>query len=108
MLQESLLVALPAVLANPPALASDGPDQYPNGSENLMAGALQPPDNDFINHLGYSEGGYRDNNSHKVPGLKVNATFGALRFIRVTNHKSFGGDWAAHAIVPPVCQTLTH
>ncbi len=73
-----------------------------------MAGALPPLGNYFINHLGYSEGDYCDNNSHKVPGLNFNASFGAVRFIHVTNHKIFGGDWAAHAIVPPVYQTLTH
>jgi hypothetical protein len=105
-LQKLLLVALPALLTNPAALAKEGPDQYPNGSENFMAGALPPPGNYFINYLGYYEGDYRDNNSHKVPGLKVNATFDALRFIHVTNHKIFGGDWAVHAIVPLVYQTL--
>lgn len=101
-----LLLAAPALLAGSIASAKEGPDQYPNGIENFMAGALPPPGNYFINYLGYYEGGYRDNGGDKVPGLKVNATFDALRYIYVSNRKIFGGDWAMHAIVPLVYQKL--
>ncbi|HPU78804.1 transporter [Accumulibacter sp.] len=104
--QSILLLAVPALLAGTPVLAKEGPDQYPNGSENFMAGALPPPGNYFINYLGYYQGDYRDNDGHKVPGLNVSATFDALRFIHVTNQKVFGGDWAVHAIVPLVSQSM--
>jgi hypothetical protein len=104
--QSILLLAVPALLAGTPVLAKEGPDQYPNGSENFMAGALPPPGNYFINYLGYYQGDYRDNDGHKVPGLNVSATFDALRFIHVTNQKIFGGDWAVHAIVPLVSQRM--
>lgn len=104
--QSILLLAVPALLAGTPVLAKEGPDQYPNGSENFMAGALPPPGNYFINYLGYYQGDYRDNDGHKVPGLNVSATFDALRFIHVTNQKVFGGDWAVHAIVPLVSQRM--
>ncbi|HRD65505.1 MAG TPA: transporter [Candidatus Competibacter sp.] len=101
-----LLLAVPALLASSFASAKEGPDQYPNGIENFMAGALPPPGNYFINYLGYYEGSYRDNGGDKIPGLKVNATFDALRYIYVSNYKLFGGDWAVHAIVPLVYQKL--
>ncbi|MEF8754685.1 MAG: transporter [Accumulibacter sp.] len=101
-----LLLAAPALFAVTSAVAKQGPDQYPNGSENFMAGALPPPGNYFINYLGYYEGDYRDNKGDKVRGLSVSATFDALRFIHVTGHKILGGDWAVHAIVPVAYQRL--
>ena len=101
-----LLLAMPALLASPSILAKEGPDQYPNGSENFMVGALPPPGNYFINYLGYYEGDYRAKDGQKVPGLNVSATFDALRFIHVTQQKILGGDWAVHAIVPLVYQRL--
>lgn len=100
-----LLLAVPALLASPSVLAKDGPDQFLNGAENFMAGALPPPGNYFINYLGYYEGDYRDNDGNKVP-VEAKATFDALRFIYVSNYKIFGGDWAVHAIVPLVYQKV--
>ena len=105
-IQYVLFLAVPALLASPIALAKEGADQYPNGSENFMAGALPPPGNYFINYLGYYRGDYRDNNGDKVPGFEVKAVFDALRYIHVTDVKLFGGDWAVHAIVPLVHQSL--
>ncbi len=100
------LLLLPALLASVFALAKEGPDQYPNGAENFMAGALPPPGHYFINYLGYYTGEYRDHNGNEIPDLKVNATFNALRYIYVSNHKLLGGDWGMHAIVPFVYQQL--
>jgi hypothetical protein len=101
-----LLLAAPALLASPSVLAKeDRPDQFLNGAENFMAGALPPPGSYFINYLGYYQGDYRDNNGDKLP-VEVKATFDALRFIYVSNYKIFGGDWAVHAIVPLVYQKL--
>ena len=100
-----LLLAVPALLASPSVLAKDGPDQFLNGAETFMAGALPPPGNYFINYLGYYEGDYRDNDGNKVP-VEAKATFDALRFIYVSNYKIFGGDWAVHAIVPLVYQKV--
>jgi hypothetical protein len=88
------------------ALAKEGPDQYPNGAENFLAGALPPPGNYFINYLGYYDGEYRDNNGDKVPGLQVNAVFNALRYIYVSNHQILGGSFGMHAILPFVHQSL--
>jgi len=101
-----LSLALPVLLVGSSAMAKEGPDQYPNGAENFLAGALPPPGNYFINYLGYYQGDYRDNNGDKVSGLKVNATFNALRYVFVSNYKLFGGDWGMHAIVPFVYQNM--
>ncbi len=101
-----LSLALPVLLIGSSAMAKEGADQYPNGAENFLAGALPPPGNYFINYLGYYQGDYRDNNGDKVSGLKVNATFNALRYVFVSNYKLFGGDWGMHAIVPFVYQNM--
>ncbi len=101
-----LSLALPVLLVGSSAMAKEGADQYPNGAENFLAGALPPPGNYFINYLGYYQGDYRDNNGDKVSGLKVNATFNALRYVFVSNYKLFGGDWGMHAIVPFVYQNM--
>lgn len=101
-----LSLALPVLLVGSSAMAKEGPDQYPNGAENFLAGALPPPGNYFINYLGYYQGDYRDNNGDKVSGLKVNATFNALRYVFVSNYKLFGGDWGMHAIVPFIYQNM--
>lgn len=99
------LIAL-ATLASPTVLAKEGPDQYPNGAENFLAGALPPPGNYFINYLGYYDGEYRDSNGDKVPGLQVSAVFNALRYIYVSNHQILGGSFGMHAILPFVYQSL--
>ena len=104
--QKQCLFAALALLASQTALAKEGPDQYPNGAENFMAGALPPPGHYLINYLGYYSGKYRDNNGDKVPGLEVSATFNALRYIYVSDHLLLGGNWAMHAIVPVVYQKL--
>ncbi|MDG4550569.1 MAG: transporter [Candidatus Contendobacter sp.] len=95
-----------ATLTSPTALAKEGPDQYPNGAENFLAGALPPPGNYFINYLGYYDGEYRGPNGDKVPGLQVSAVFDALRYIYVSNHQILGGSFGMHAIVPFIHQSL--
>ncbi|MDS4013056.1 MAG: transporter [Candidatus Accumulibacter sp.] len=101
-----LLPVLAAALASPLTLAKEGPDQYPNGAENFMAGALPPPGHYFINYLGYYSGDYRDTQGDRVRGVSVNATFDALRYVYVSQKKILGGDWAMHAILPLVYQRL--
>lgn len=100
-------LALPALLISPMAIAFEGAQQYPLGAENFMAGALPPAGSYFVNYFGYYNGAYRDDGGHKVPGVKVNAVFDALRYIYVSDHKIFGGDWGFHAIIPFVSQDLS-
>jgi hypothetical protein len=95
-----------------PAMAKESGDQYPNGSENWMAGALPPPGNYFLNYLGYYDGNLRDGNGDKTtfPGTGRNgsarALFDALRVVKMTNYQLLGGNWGMHAIVPIVNQSL--
>lgn len=89
-----------------PASAKEGPDQYPNGAENWFAGAVPPPGSYFINYAGHYSGEMRDGSGNKVPGVKVAATFDAMRYVQVTKQKLLGADWAWHVIVPVVRQKL--
>ena len=93
-----------------PASAKEGPDQYPNGAENWFAGAVPPPGSYFINYAGHYNGELRDGNGDKavVGGgtPKVSAVFDAMRYVRVTQTKLLGADWAWHVIVPLVHQRL--
>ncbi|WP_332671922.1 SphA family protein [Aromatoleum sp.] len=103
--QLSIAVALAtAVVGN--ATAKEGGDQYPNGAENWLAGAVPPPGNYFLNYFGYYDAKLRDGDGDKVPGTSVRAWFDALRFIKMTNTKILGGDWGMHLIVPFVSQDV--
>lgn len=89
------------------AHAKEGGDQYPNGAEGFMAGALPPAGHYFINYAGYYGGTMHDPNGNKVDGVKVKAWFDALRYINVTKYKILGGDYTWHAILPLVSQEIT-
>lgn len=93
-------------LAATGALAKEGGDQYPNGAENWLAGALPPPGDYFLNYFGYYDAQLRDGDGDKVPGTGATAWFDALRYVKVTNIKVLGGDLAMHMIVPIVHQSL--
>lgn len=89
------------------AMAKEGPDQYNHGAEGFMAGALPPSGNYFLNYAGHYEGDLQDHNGNDVPGVKVEATFNAFRFLHVTKTKILGADWGMHLIVPLVHQKIT-
>lgn len=106
----TLALLLPLALAGA-AQAKEGGDQYPNGAEaREMVGALPPPGDYFINYAGYYSGTLRDGSGDKVRfggrEAKVNATFDALRYIKVTHTKILGADWGWHVIVPLVHQSM--
>jgi len=97
--------------------AKEGPDQYPNGAESLMSGALPPPGDYFLNYLGHYSGTLVNNNGDDVivpaPGgnvpsqkVTVDADFDAFRFVHVTPWTLFGASVAFQAIVPVVHQNL--
>lgn len=88
------------------AYAKEGGDQYPNGAETWMAGAVPPAGGYFINYAGHYGGKLRNNSGSKVDGAKVSAWFNAFRYVHVTNTKILGGDYAWHVIVPVVHQKL--
>ncbi|AGA91314.1 protein involved in meta-pathway of phenol degradation [Thioflavicoccus mobilis 8321] len=84
----------------------EGPQQYPLGAENFMAGALPPAGDYVIDYLGYYTGEYRDHRGDKVPGIDIDAVFNAMRYVHVSDHRILGGDWGFHVIVPFVHQDL--
>lgn len=98
--------ALLGLLAAGTLQAKEGGDQYPNGAETWMAGAVPPPGNYFINYTGHYGGKLRDGSGKRVKGAKVSAWFTAQRYIKVTNTKILGGDYTWHVIVPTVHQNL--
>ena len=95
-----------ATLAIGSVQAKEGGDQYPNGAETWLAGALPPPGNYFLNYFGYYSGDLVDGGGKKVPGAGVDAWFNAFRFVQITEHKVFGGNWGWHVIVPVVHQDV--
>jgi hypothetical protein len=95
-----------SLLACSTAYAEESGDQYPNGAESWMVGALPPPGNYLINFAGYYQGSLRDGNGDTVAASDVSAWFDAARYVNVTNHTIWGGQWAWQVIVPLVNQTL--
>lgn len=100
-----LALALSGLVATS-ALAKEGGDQYPNGGENWLAGAVPPPGTYFLNYFGNYSGKLRDGDGDKVPDASVNAWFDALRFIKITDTQILGGNYGMHVIVPVVHQSL--
>ena len=88
------------------AHAKDGGDQYPNGAETWLGGAVPPPGNYFINYFGYYGGELRDGNGNKAPSGEVDAWFNAFRFVHTSEYKILGGNWGWHVIVPLVHQKV--
>ena len=104
-LRSAILVALGALAAGT-ASAKEGGDQYPNGIETWFAGAVPPPGNYFINYFGHYGGDLYNGEGKRVAGTSASAWFNAFRFVKVSNIKVLGGDWAGHVILPVVHQRL--
>ena len=93
--------------------AKEGGDQYQNGVENWMAGALPPAGDYLISYTGYWQGALRDQNGDKADlgggaQAKLNATFEAMRWIHVTDHTFLGGSYGWHVIVPVARVSIDH
>ena len=88
------------------ASAKEGGDQYPNGAETWLAGAVPPPGNYFVNYFGYYGGDLQNGDGKDVPGAEVDAWFNAFRFVQTTEHKILGGNYGWHVIVPVVHQKI--
>jgi hypothetical protein len=108
MMNKNRLIALVMALGLMTGVqAKEGGDQYPNGAEDFMAGALPPPGTYLVNYAGYFSGALYNGGGDKVGGVHVNAWFDAPRLIHVTNLKLFGGDYAFAGLVPVVNQNIT-
>lgn len=106
-MKKSLIaLLLGGLIAATPIFAKEGGDQYPNGAENWFAGAVPPPGDYFINYFGNYTGTLRDGSGNKIqPGgkdIKVNATFDALRYVKVTTTTLWGANYGWAAILPLV------
>lgn len=88
------------------AHAKEGGDQYPNGAETWLAGAVPPPGDYFINYFGHYGGKLRDGSGDKVDGTSVSAWFDALRWVHTSEHQILGGNWGWHVILPVVRQEI--
>ncbi|WP_354682427.1 transporter [Cupriavidus necator] len=97
-------------LAGDHVFAKEGADQYPNGAEGWLAGALPPPGTYFLNYLGYYGGKLKDGNGDNASiggsPAKADAWFDALRLVKVTDLTLFGASWGMQAIVPLVYQSM--
>lgn len=96
-----------AMLTSISAVAKEGGDQYSNGAENWLAGAVPPPGEYFLNYAGNWNGTLKDSsgNTVKAPNgekIEMNATFDALRYVRVTNQTIFGANYGFAGILPIV------
>ena len=107
----ALLVVSLCLFNAPAARAGEGyGSHYPGGNEDFMAGALPPAGTDvFINYLvDYDANTLRDNSGNKLTAgpngpnvsLKLNVLVDAMRYVKVTKVKVFGGDLVWHVIVP--------
>lgn len=86
--------------------AKEGGDQYPNGAETWLAGAVPPPGRYFINYFGHYSGELRNGSGDKAPVGDVDAWFNALRYVHVTDTQILGGNWGWHVILPLVHQSV--
>lgn len=98
------------LLASNPALAKEGGDQYPNGSEGWGAGDLPPAGTYFINYALYYSGALKDRagNGAKLAGStpKVEAVADAFRIVQMTDIKILGATYGFSMIVPVVHQDV--
>ncbi len=86
------------------AIAKQGGDQYPHGSEGFMAGAV-PPAGDYMMVYGVDyrgtlmdDGGDEVKIGNKDIDIHINAL--SLRWIHVTETKILNGDFGFHVIAP--------
>lgn len=98
--------ALLGLMAAGTLQAKEGGDQYPNGAETWMAGALPPAGTYYLNYTGHYGGKLRDGSGKKVKGAKVSAWFTAQRLVHMTEKQFLGADYGWHFIVPTVHQKI--
>ncbi|WP_114968252.1 SphA family protein [Rhodoferax ferrireducens] len=93
-----------ATLGDAAQATEGGGGVYPNGNENYLAGALPPPGTYFLTYASHYEAStLRDNSGNKIPlNFNVQADALALRVVRVTDQKMWGGQLLFHAVAPLV------
>lgn len=101
---KSMQATVLALAALPPAVSATegGGSSYPNGAEGFYVGAAPPPGNYFVNYvLNYDADRLNDGNGNNlIPGFKLRVSGDVLRFLRITEHQVWGGNWGWHVFVP--------
>ncbi len=100
-------VSLLFIISNDEVFATEGGgNAYPNGAEDFMSGAVPPPGLYFINYfLYYAADEFNDENGDNLfrrfdRDFDLEAAVNTFRFIYITKHKIFGGNWGMHLFVP--------
>jgi hypothetical protein len=98
------LLTISLCLLTSHAIAKQGGDQYPHGTEGFMAGAV-PPAGDYLITYGVDYRGTLTDDSgdevkigNKTIDLRINAL--SFRWIHITETKLFNGDFGFHLIAP--------
>jgi hypothetical protein len=92
-------------MAGQQALAKEGGDQYPQGAEGFMAGALPPPGFYFLGYGVDYRGDLVDNDGDKVTmptgeSVSIRANAVAGRLLYMSDFQVLGGNWGAHMVIP--------
>lgn len=112
-LRKMLLICLClfTVWSSTAAATEGGGGTYPNGAEGIMTGALPPAGLYYLNYLThYSADRLNDADGDKLPvDFDLNATANVSRFVYMTEHKLFGGDYGMYLNIPlvDISATLT-
>lgn len=99
-------VLISTLVVSAGAYAAEGGDPYPNGIESWLSPALPPPGNYLLNYMYYYNASLVNGSGDSVPGSHVTAAVEAPRFVFVTDHKLFGGQYVYQVIFPIVHQNL--
>ncbi|MCF8501939.1 MAG: transporter, partial [Rhodospirillum sp.] len=85
--------------------AKEGTDQYPQGAEGFMAGALPPPGFYLLGYGVDYRGDLVDGQGDKVitptgESISVRANAVAARVLYMSDFQFLGGNWGAHMVIP--------
>ena len=105
MIRKSIIVALTAVLCafSGQAMAGGG-QNYPNGAEAFLAGAVPPPGFYFLDYLYYyGADTMKDDNGDDIEAFDdVSVVANVFRFLWSTDKQILGGNYLTHLFVPVV------
>jgi len=100
------VVAAVLLLAGAHSAFAGGPNVYPDGAEGFWMGAAPPPGFYYVNYdLWYTSDKYIENSGREakvgpMADFKLTVLANVSRFLYVSKTQVFGGNWAAHMLVP--------
>ncbi len=103
MVQKSIILVLTVLLLifSGQAMAGGG-QNYPNGAEAFMAGAVPPPGFYFLDYMYYYNADtMKDDNGDDIAAFDdVTVLANVFRFLWMSDKTVLGGNWGMHAFVP--------